>query len=240
MPQQQLTILVADDEPRIVRLIKSELELIGYRVVAADGGVKAVELAKRRAPDLIILDITMPGKDGFAVCEEIREFSYAPIIVLSARGEERDKVHALNLGADDYMTKPFGMQELLARVTAGVRRARIAQGEIQRSPLRSGQITIDFLAHQVRRSNHVMRLTRTEYKLLCALVTQPGRVMHHETLLSSVWGPDYADQIEYLWVYVGRLRSRLEDDPAHPRMIVTVPGVGYRFEQLEPAQNPNP
>lgn len=224
------TVLVADDEEGLVRLIQSELELAGYAVVAAEDGVRAVELAQKRDPDVIILDIMMPGKDGFAVCEEVREFSYAPIIMLSARGQERDKVQALNIGADDYMTKPFGMGELLARVGAAVRRTRIAQGELQRAPLQIGKLTIDFAARQVRKGDAPVTLTTTEYKLLCALVKNPGQVVLHEALLSTVWGPEYTEQTEYLWVYMGRLRNRLEEDANHPKMILTIPGVGYRFE----------
>ncbi|MGH7661015.1 MAG: response regulator transcription factor [Vulcanimicrobiaceae bacterium] len=228
--ENKVTVLVADDEAGLVRLLKSELELAGYHVISAEDGTQAVELAAKREPDVIILDIMMPGKDGFAVCEEVREFSYSPIIMLSARGQQRDKVQALNIGADDYMTKPFGMEELLARVGAAVRRSRIAQGEIQRAPLRVGNITIDFGARQVRKGDKPVTLTTTEYKLLCALVKNPGRVVMHEALLSSVWGPEYTDQTEYLWVYVGRLRNRLEDDANQPKMILTVPGVGYRFD----------
>jgi two-component system, OmpR family, KDP operon response regulator KdpE len=225
------TVLVADDERGIARLLTSELELAGYRVLVAEDGVSAVNIASAKNPDVVILDIMMPGKDGFAVCEEIRGFSYAPIIVLSARGQERDKVRALNLGADDYLTKPFGMGELLARVRAAVRRAQIARGEVQRAPLRAGHIHIDFAARQVFKREKPVKLTATEYKLLCALCKQPGRAMAHETLLGMVWGPEYTDQTEYLWVYIGRLRNRLEEDPATPRIIVTVPGAGYRFER---------
>lgn len=230
MTDGKLTVLVADDEAGLVRLLKSELELAGYHVITAADGVRAVELAAKHEPDVIILDIMMPGKDGFAVCEEVREFSYAPIIMLSARGQERDKVQALNIGADDYLTKPFGMEELLARVGAAVRRSRIAQGEFQRAPLRVGKITIDFAAREVRKADVPVTLTTTEYKLLCALVKNPRHVVMHEALLSAVWGPEYTEQTEYLWVYVGRLRNRLEDDPNHPKMILTVPGVGYRFD----------
>lgn len=235
---RQLTVLVCDDDRNLTRLIKSELELIGYRVLVADDGASAVEMAAQRSPDVVILDIMLPGKDGFTVCEEVRDFSYAPIIVLSARGEQRDKVRALNLGADDYMTKPFGMEELLARLGAAVRRARIAQGDIERAPFQSGQITIDFNAHQVRKAGEPVKLTATEYKLVCALAKHPGRIMLHEALLNAVWGPDYTEQIEYLWVYVGRLRNRLEDDPVHPQIIITVPGMGYRFQQLPPSVPP--
>ena len=230
--QRQLTVLVCDDERSLTRLITSELELNGYRAFAADDGVAAVEMAAHRSPDVVILDINLPGKDGFTVCEEVRQFSHAPIIVLSARGEQRDKVRALNLGADDYMTKPFGMEELLARVGAAVRRSRIALGEIERPPFRSGNLTIDFSARQVRKAADVVKLTATEYKLLCALAQHPGRVVLHEALLHAVWGPDYTEQIEYLWVYMGRLRNRLEADPVHPQIILTVPGMGYRLERL--------
>jgi two-component system KDP operon response regulator KdpE len=230
MTVEKATVLVADDEAGLVRLITSELELAGYVALSAEDGVRAVELAAKRDPDVIILDIMMPGKDGFAVCEEIREFSYAPIIMLSARGQERDKVQALNIGADDYLTKPFGMGELLARVNAAVRRSRIAQGEIQRAPLQIGRLSIDFSARQVRKQDVLVNLTTTEYKLLCALIKHPGSVVLHETLLSTVWGPEYTEQTEYLWVYMGRLRNRLEDDANHPKMILTVPGVGYRFD----------
>jgi two-component system KDP operon response regulator KdpE len=227
-----VTVLVCDDERSILRLIKSELELGGYRVVIAEDGTSAVELAAQRSPDVLILDLNLPGKDGFTVCEEIREFSHAPIIVLSARGDQSDKVRALNLGADDYVTKPFGMEELLARVGAAVRRSRIAKGEIARATFVSGNIEIDYTARQVRKAGEVVKTTATEYKLLCALAKHPGRTMLHEALLNSVWGPDYTEQIEYLWVYVGRLRNRLEDDPVHPKMILTVSGMGYRFQQL--------
>jgi two-component system KDP operon response regulator KdpE len=236
---RQVSVLVCDDERSLIRLIKSELELTGYRVFAAEDGLSGVEMAAQRSPDVVILDINLPGKDGFTVCEEIRDFSYAPIIVLSARGDHADKVRALNLGADDYMTKPFAMEELLARVGAAVRRARIAQGEIQRAPFQSGDLTIDFAARQVRKGGEIVKITATEYKLLCALAQHPGRTMRHEALLNAVWGPDYTEQIEYVWVYVGRLRNRLEADPAHPKMIVTEAGMGYRFVQLPAVAVPN-
>lgn len=236
---RQLSVLVCDDERSLIRLIKSELELTGYRVFAAEDGINSVEIAAQRSPDVVILDINLPGKDGFTVCEEIRDFSYAPIIVLSARGDQTDKVRALNLGADDYMTKPFAMEELLARVGAAVRRSRIAQGEIQRVPLHSGDLTIDFAARQVRKAGTIVKITATEYKLLCALAQNLGRTIRHEALLNLVWGPDYTEQIEYLWVYVGRLRNRLESDPAHPKMILTEAGIGYRFVQLPPAAVPH-
>ncbi|MHB8619585.1 MAG: response regulator transcription factor [Chloroflexota bacterium] len=236
MSTPRVTVLVADDERPMARLIKSELGLAGYRVLVAEDGIAAIDLAMSANPDLIILDIMMPGRDGFAVCKDIREFSFAPIIVLSARGQEQDKVRALDLGADDYMTKPFGVEELLARVKAAVRRARHAVEGPERAPLTSGSVLIDFAAHRVTRGGMPVKLTTTEYKLLAALAKQPGRVLLHEALLRAAWGPEYSDQVEYLWVYVGRLRGKLEDDPNHPLMIRTAPGIGYRFEILPPGE----
>ena len=227
-PGTKPTVLIADDEPAIVRLIRSELELSGYAVLLAADGEAALEVARRGAPDVILLDIMMPGRDGFAVCEAIREFSTAPIIVISARGRERDKVHALNLGADDYMTKPFGVAELSARVRAAVRRARFTVDD-RKAIVRAGRIEVDVAARQVTRDGVTVKLTATEYKLLRSLVLNAGRTMPHDALLGAVWGTSYAGQVEYLWVYVGRLRAKLETDPNAPEVIVTVPGVGYRF-----------
>lgn len=227
-----MTILVADDERSIVMLIKSELELAGYDILVAENGIVATRLAEQRSPDLIILDIMMPGKDGFAVCRDIREFSYVPIIVLSARGQEQDKVYALNLGADDYMTKPFSVQELIARVNAAVRRTHRNEGAPTREPFVSGPVTIDFASRQVTLHAQPIKLTATEYKLLCTLAKHSGQTLLHDAILGAVWGPEYAGQVEYLWVYIGRLRRKLEVNPEHPTMLVSVPGVGYRVEKI--------
>lgn len=229
MARQKFTVLVADDEPTLVRLITSELGLAGYSVVVAEDGEAAVQLAQSLLPDLIVLDITMPKRDGFSVCCEIREFSSAPILVLSARGREQDKVNALRLGADDYMTKPFGMAELLARVHAAIRRSRLGTESSGREPVRSGLLEIDFQNHAVRKGGVPVKLTSTEYKLLRALAARPGRTVTHDALLTSVWGGSYTGQVEYLWVYIGRLRTKLEQEPNHPQIIETIPGIGYRF-----------
>lgn len=226
------TILVADDERSIVMLIKNELELVGYRVLVAENGTAATKLAEQRAPDLIILDIMMPGKDGFAVCREIREFSYVPIIMLSARGQEQDKVYALNLGADDYMTKPFGIGELIARVNAAMRRTRRSDVAPDAEPFASGPIAIDYSARQVSVEGRPVKLTATEYKLLCTLAKRSGKTILHDAILSAVWGPEYVGQVEYLWVYMGRLRHKLELDPENPKVLVSAPGVGYRMENI--------
>jgi two-component system KDP operon response regulator KdpE len=227
--RQKFTVLVADDEPAIVRLIASELGLAGYDVVVAEDGEAAVRLAQTLLPDLIVLDIMMPKRDGFSVCCEIREFSSAPILVLSARGREQDKVNALRLGADDYMTKPFGVAELLARVHAAIRRSRLGSERAGREPVRSGGIEIDFASHLVKKNGVPVKLTSTEYKLLRVLAARAGRAVTHDALLTAVWGAGYTGQVEYLWVYVGRLRTKLEDDPNHPKVIETVSGRGYRF-----------
>lgn len=226
------TVLVADDERSIVMLIKNELELVGYRILVAENGVVAAKLAAERSPDLIILDIMMPGKDGFAVCREIREFSYVPIIMLSARGQEHDKVLALNLGADDYMTKPFGILELVARVNAAMRRTRRSDVVPEPVPFASGPIGIDYAARRVTVDGSPVKLTATEYKLLCTLAKRSGKTILHDAILRAVWGPEYVGQVEYLWVYMGRLRHKLERDPENPRVLVSAPGIGYRMENI--------
>lgn len=226
-----MKILVADDEDSIVMLVRSELELAGYEVLTADDGAVASRLAETQAPDLVILDIMMPGRDGFAVCREIREFSQAPIIVLSARGQEQDKVDALNLGADDYMTKPFSVVELLARVNAAIRRSHRGDAMVEPALLESGELTIEYPTRRVSLRGKPIKLTATEYRLLCTLARSAGTTLLHDDILAAVWGPGYAGQVEYLWVYVGRLRRKLERDPEAPTMLVSVPGIGYRFER---------
>jgi two-component system KDP operon response regulator KdpE len=228
---QPMSVLVGDDEPSIVMLVRSELELAGYDVITAEDGIAAVTLAREHAPDLIVLDIMMPGQDGFAVCAAIRNFSNAPIIMLSARAQEQDKIAALNLGADDYMTKPFGVGELLARVRAAMRRSHGGEAPAERALLKSGRLVIDLSARAVLYDNTPIKLTATEFKLLCALVRDCGKTLLHDEILTSVWGAEYAGQVEYLWVYIGRLRRKLESNPDRPVMLVSVPGIGYRFER---------
>jgi two-component system KDP operon response regulator KdpE len=225
-----LRILIADDEASIVMLVRSELELAGYDVFSAENGVDAVTLAEKYAPDLVVLDIMMPSRDGFAVCQAIREFSNVPIIVLSARGQEHDKIQALNLGADDYMTKPFSVGELMARVKAAMRRSQRGDVLPEQVSMRSGQLVIDLASQTVMIEDRIVKLTATEYKLLCMLVKNPGKTLLHDAILTAVWGPEYVGQVEYLWVYVGRLRRKLEIHLDKPPMLVSVPGIGYRFE----------
>jgi two-component system KDP operon response regulator KdpE len=216
---------VIDDDHRMRRLLRLNLEQAGYRVQTAEDGTAGLDLAELDPPDLILLDIMMPGIDGFTCLERLREFSDVPVILLTAKGEERDKVQGLDLGADDYLTKPFGPAEMLARVRAVLRRRQPSE---QASPeLVVDDLTINLARRRVIRDGQEIRLTPTEYKLLYELATNPGRVMLHGELLSRVWGPEYRDEVDYLWTYVRYLRNKIEPDPAHPRYILSEPGVGY-------------
>lgn len=220
-------ILIVDDEPETLKYVGANLRARGYEVVTAADGSEALERADADVFDLVLLDITMPGPDGFAVCQTLRLRSAVPIIMLSARGQEKDKVKALDLGADDYITKPFGIDELLARVRSVLRRGQ--QDVHQDAPLTIGDLTIRFGERRVLRGDHEIKLTPTEYELLVQLARSAGKVLSHGTLLQRVWGPEYGDESDYLWAYVRRLRRKLEDDPDRPRYIVTEPGVGYRL-----------
>jgi two-component system KDP operon response regulator KdpE len=218
-------ILVVDDDHRMRRLLRLNLEHAGCRVTTAEDGTAGLDLAEIDPPDLIVLDVMMPGIDGFTCLGRLREFSDVPVILLTAKGEERDKVHGLDLGADDYLTKPFGPEELLARVRAVLRRRQPteqASTEVVVDGLR-----INLARRRVIRGDQEIRLTPTEYKLLYELATNPGRVMLHGELLSRVWGPEYRDEVDYLWTYVRYLRTKIEPDPGHPRYILSEPGVGY-------------
>jgi DNA-binding response OmpR family regulator len=218
------TILVVDDDHRMRRLLRLNLESAGYRVVAVENGEAALDAAELDPPELILLDVMMPGMDGFSCLQRLREFSRVPVILLTAKGEEADKVHGLDLGADDYLTKPFGPAELLARVRAALRRQ---PGASPPAALVVGDLTINLARRRVIRDGDEIRLTPTEYKLLYELASNPGRVMLHTDLLARVWGAEYRDEVDYLWTYVRYLRNKLEPDPAHPRYIVSEPGVGY-------------
>ncbi|MGH2460112.1 MAG: response regulator transcription factor [Chloroflexota bacterium] len=220
-------ILIVDDEPETLKYVGASLRARGYEVVTAADGSEALQRADADVFDLVLLDITMPGPDGFAVCQSLRQHSAVPIIMLSARGQEKDKVKALDLGADDYLTKPFGIDELLARIRSVLRRGQ--QDGHQDAPLIIGNLTIRFGERQVLRGDHEIKLTPTEYELLVQLARSAGKVLSHGTLLQRVWGPEYGDESDYLWAYVRRLRRKLEDDPDHPRYILTEPGVGYRL-----------
>jgi len=224
-------VVVIDDEPNLIKFVSQNLRARGYDVTDAANGLEGVERVREYSPDLIILDINMPGMDGFEVCSYVRQFSDAAIIMLTASGHEGDKIRALDLGADDYLTKPFGIGELMARVRAVMRRASAAQTRNARQPeVRSGDLVVDFEHRRVMLKDAPIKLTPTEYTLLEQLVTRPDTVLSHRELLSSVWGAEYRDETEYLRVYVGRLRRKIEDDPANPRYILTEPGVGYRFD----------
>ena len=218
-------VLVVDDEPQIRRALRTALVGHGYAVEVAEDGEGALAALAARLPDLVVLDLVMPGTDGFEVLRQTRAWSKVPIVVLSARGQERDKVEALDLGADDYLTKPFGMEELLARVRAVLRRA----GAPDQPTIAVGEVTIDLARHVVTKGGAEVHLTPTEYDLLRVLAMEAGKVLTHRQLLQRVWGGYASENAQQLRVYVNYLRRKLEDDPARPRWLVTEPGVGYRL-----------
>ena len=221
------TVLIVDDEPQIRRALATNLKARDFEVVEASSGEEALRLAAERHPDLIILDIGLPGIDGIEVVQGIRGWSDVPIIMLSVRQDESDKVVALDAGADDYLTKPFGMNELLARMRAALRRARAANEE---PVIETDAFTIDLAAKRVLRDGEVVRLTPTEWGIVELLVRNPGRLVSQRTLLQSVWGPAYEHEGHYLRVYMSAIRRKLEADPANPRHFRTEPAMGYRFE----------
>lgn len=226
-----MKILVVDDAPEVIEAVTVSFNLQWREtdVIGADNGEAALDLIEQEQPDVVLLDIAMPGMDGFAVLREIRAFSDVPVIMLTARDDVLDKVKGLELGADDYVTKPFDHLELLARVKALLRRFDMPQPVSRAPSFRSGPLTMDFAAREVRLDKERVPLTATEYKLLYHLVRNAGRVLPHETLLAKVWGREYIDEIDYLRVYIRRLRRKIEQDPEHPRFILTERGVGYRF-----------
>lgn len=225
------TVLVVDDEPPIRRLLRTTLSANDYRVVEADGAASALRLAGQEKPDLVILDLGLPDRGGLDVIGEIRKTSRVPIIVLSARDDERAKVAALDLGADDYVGKPFGMAELMARIRAALRHALQAQGALP--AFVSGELSVDLVRRQVTRGGSDVKLSPKEFDLLRHLVMHAGKVLTHRQLLREVWGPAQADEVQYLRVLVRGLRAKLEPDPARPTHILTETGVGYRL-QLPP------
>ncbi len=222
----KVQVLVVDDEPRYLKLIRYNLEAANYEVTTAADGEEALELVANNSPDLVILDIRLPGMDGYDVCAKIREFSSVPIIMLTAKGEESEKVRGLRLGADDYVTKPFSADELMARVEALLRRSQIP--ETTTPPLLTiGNLSIDFLQRKVTVGGKEVILSPTEYRLLHCLAANAGRVIVQEELQEKVWGPEYRERYEGLRVYIRRLRQKIEDDPQQPAFIITKPGVGY-------------
>ncbi|MGO9125219.1 MAG: response regulator transcription factor [Terriglobales bacterium] len=222
-------ILVVDDEPQIARVLKTTLASHGYSIRTARDGDEAVQLMKDWPPDLVITDLRMPNMDGLALCRHVRTKSDVPIIVLSVRGEERTKVEALDAGADDYVTKPFSVDELLARVRAALRRASAAKKPQSDEVIEIGDFRIDLQGHSVRLKHQEVKLTPKEFDLLVYLARHPGKVITHRALLAAVWGANSTEQPEYLRVFVGHLRKKLEAEEKTPRYIVTEPWVGYRF-----------
>jgi two-component system KDP operon response regulator KdpE len=221
-------ILVVDDEPAIVRAVTTNLSGHGYRVESAASGEAALEQRQDFRPDAMLLDLGLPDMDGTEVIRQIRKDSDIPIIVLSVRGSEREKVAALDLGADDYLTKPFGVDELLARIRVALRHsARPGAGAEPVS--RAGDIELNLEQHRVSVGGEEVRLTPTEFELLKALIAHPGKLLTDRMLLQTVWGPEYGDEAHYLHVYIARLRRKIERDPRQPRYLVTEPGVGYRL-----------
>jgi DNA-binding response OmpR family regulator len=229
-----MKILAVDDEPLYLRLLKVNLEPEGYEVITASDGEAALELVASKQPDLVILDVMMPKLDGITTCERIRQFSTVPIIILTARGEEQDRVRGLDVGADDYVVKPFSVTELVARVRAVLRRAKTQEDEITQSRYFShGNLRIDFARAEVWRGDKQIYLSATEYRLLIQFAHNIGQVLTAEDLLMAVWGAQYKDDKEILWVSIARLRQKLEDDPHAPAHIVTRSGLGYLMPPLE-------
>ena len=222
-------VLMVEDDPNIVDLIRSNLNVRGFDTVVSTDGARALRLLETEEPDIVLLDLMLPGADGMDLCRQIRERSGVGIIVISARGGERDKVTALNMGADDYMTKPFGIEELLARITATLRRTRPAAAPADvPSVVEVGDVVVDLAGQRVTRRGQPVHLTPTEFALLRELALNPGKLLTHAHLLRRVWGPGYETETEYVRVYVRRLRAKLEN-PDGPPLILTQPRAGYRI-----------
>ena len=228
-------ILVVDDEPQLIRVLRTGLKSRGYEVRAAADGLAGFEMFVDWHPDLVITDLAMPDVDGLELCRRLRAVSQVPIIVLSAKGEEKTKVEALDIGADDFVTKPFGIDELLARVRASLRRATAPSiNEAAQTVLASGDFHVDLEARAVTVRGKEIHLTPKEFELLIYFIKHSGKVLTHRTLLSAIWGGNYVEQNEYLRVFVGNLRKKIEPDAAAPRYIVTEPWIGYRFDPGQP------
>jgi len=232
MTNAQPHILVIDDEPQILRALRTILGAKHFHVSTASRGEEGLAMAAANPPDLIILDLGLPDIDGFTVCSRLREWTHIPIIVLSVREDEHDKVRALDEGADDYLVKPFGIEELLARIRVALRHSAQSQGSPE-AVIIAGDLKIDLTSHVVTRAGEEVKLTATEFKLLAYLAQNAGRVLTHQSILSRVWGVEYIDNVEYLRVFMSQLRKKLEDDPRHPQHLIGEPGIGYRFTMGE-------
>lgn len=224
------TVLIVDDEKPIRDFVQKNLEVRGFRVIVATHGIEALQIFNSQNIDLVILDIMMPRMDGLETTRRIRQISTVPIIILSALGEETDKVRAFDLGADDYLTKPFGVGELLARVKAVLRRSGWSDATVRPGKIQQGNITIILERHEVLISNEITELTPTEFNLLVYLMENSGKVLSHRMILQNVWGPEYGEEHEYLRVYIGHLRQKIEENPSKPQYIITKRGIGYSFE----------
>jgi len=231
MPHRKPVILVVDDDPGILKLVSLNLELEGYQVLTATEGKAALQTIENDQPTLVILDIMMAGMDGFQVCQRVREFSEVPIIMLTAKGRVEEVIHGLDVGADDYVVKPFSTDELLARVRAVLRRARFPE-EMPQPPFSAGDLIIDFSRHQVNINDTEVVLTPTEYRILCMLARNAGKALTQDQLLTEVWGQEYCGDTHILQVAVARLRKKLGDEPSSPKYILTRPGIGYMFKKV--------
>jgi len=231
-PKESRLILVVDDEPRMIRFIRMNLELEGYHVIEASDGIQTLEQVRKHLPDLVIMDVMMPRMDGFEALRLLREISTVPVILLTVKDEEEDRIHGLELGADDYITKPFSPRELVSRVNAVLRRADWP-APTPRSVLQiDDRLSVDFNRHQVIVDGERVDLRPTEYRLLSHLIQNAGWVVPHETLLSKVWGYEYRDETHYLRLYINYLRQKIEQDPSNPQYIMTERGIGYRFSDF--------
>jgi two-component system, OmpR family, KDP operon response regulator KdpE len=233
---RDIAVLIVDDEPPIRRFLKTSLSAQGYRVIEADSGGAALKQMTEEKPDLVVLDLGLPDMNGLDIIRAIRKASDVPIVVLSVRGDEQSKVAALDLGADDYVTKPFGMEELIARLRTAIRHRFQAKGEAPVFVL--GDISVDLVRRLVKRKGEEVRLSPKEYDLLKTLVVNAGKVLTHRHILTEVWGPAHTEDAQYLRVFVRNLRHKLEADPARPALILTEPGVGYRLQAGGPAIAP--
>lgn len=226
---RKTTVLLVDDEESILRSVGANLRRYGYEVVIAHDGPEALQTLEETMPDLVVLDISLPGLDGFEVCRQVREWSQVPIIMLSGWSDPEDRVKLLRMGADDYLAKPFSVEELVARVEAVLRRNSPRETLEGEASFCSGSFEVNFAQRRVKVSGREVTLTRTEYELLRELVVHRGKVLTHRMLLHAVWGPDYGEEREYIRVFVNRLRQKLDDGSEHRQYIETLPGVGYRF-----------
>ena len=223
-------ILVVDDEPRMIGFIRMNLELEGHQVIEAHSGLEALEMVRTKLPDLVLLDVMMPELDGFETLRMLREFTSIPVIMLTAKGEENDKVYGLELGADDYITKPFGPRELSSRIKAVLRRADMPTSSPDSAVLRiDDRLSVDFNQREVIVNGDRIKLRPTEYRLLYHLIENAGWTVPHDQLLAKVWGYEYRDEAHYVRLYVNYLREKIEEDPSNPKYILTERGVGYRF-----------